>query len=503
MVATWLWPRSPRLVPLHQFTLAGTAADRVAVGDWNSDRVPDLCTLEDDLLRVVALTPTDRPATVWWQDPLRARLCALTNELVFSSRLHVPHTLDLTLVGLLDITGGPAEEALIVGDEGTNVTLSVIDQRGGCIRQFPLDGRIFQDKVTTNRPGRTGVEGVPRLAAASGEGPRQLLVPISTGWGLHPRGLLSFPADGGSALWNNPIAGTPRGIEFFDLGDSNGPCIALGSYAVSNGHTLPDGQSDANCYLHLFDSRGRIRWQHQVGDEYTACEPLAVRTAPDQPQSVYAWVSAAPEVRRPAGKAPVGQILRFDGQKRELSRYDAGACLWTCLAADLDGDGTDEIYATDTAGFLHVLGPDLSAQKLPLTTNLVSSLRTPLAAAAERRSSQPTRAADPDYVALRLMGVGQFPGAKNPCLVLSSWIREVVVNATPDHRPGDPTVIHARQLEIVVLDARLRTVLRHPFAPLSVHPPGTRWLRLADFNRDGFTELLALTDDKATVYAVR
>jgi hypothetical protein len=503
LAAWWFWPRAPRLLALHQFALAGSSSGQVEVGNWNSDGVPDLCTLENGVLRVEALTRTVRPAAAWWQAPRQPRLYALTNEPVLNFPLLVPHSLYLSFVGLANVTGGPAEEALVVGDDRTEVILNAIGQRGGSTREFRLGGSFYPDKHTTQAC-RTGIEGVPRLFEPPGAGRRQLLVPISTGWALRPRGLLSFPAEGGPALWTNLIAGTPRGIEFCNLGDSNDPCIALGSYAVSNGHKLADGTADSTCYLHIFDPRGQLKWRRAVGDEFTACEPLAVHAPTNRPGSVYAWLSAAPEVRRKEGKAAIGRVLRFDAQGREFPAFDAGAGLWSCLAGDLAGKGEDEIFATDIAGFLHVLRPDLSVRlKVPVTaTPPLSPAATPRKSVPESSTRPATSADDPDYVALRLVGLGRFPRAKNPCLVLSSWIRQVVTNAAPDDRREDTTVIHANQLEIVILDAEFRTVLRHPVAPVSVHPPSPTWLRLADFNGDGYTEILALTAE-ATVYAVQ
>jgi hypothetical protein len=180
------------------------------------------------------------------------------------------------------------------------------------------------------------------------------------------------------------------------------------------------------------------------------------------------------------GKPPIGEVREFAANGDVLGKYLAHACLQSCLTSDLTGDGVEEILATDRAGRLHVLRPDLTPVRPPIQV-------TP------RRHTG---------VVLVLTAVARLTPGGPPLLVCSSCEYEQVQAGLPGTDVSRPEIWTAHAEEIVILDAAFQPILRHLVSARSPQISGFDWLRVADLDGDGAAELIVLRDT-ATVYAVR
>lgn len=113
-------------------------------------------------------------------------------------------------------------------------------------------------------------------------------------------------------------------------------------------------------YLYAFSHTGRPLWTIELGSRHAHTRPLVADLDGDGRAELWAWVQAKAEFR----SNEIGRVLRLDAAGKTSLSYDAGACLLSCLACDLNGDGQREIFATDVRGFVHVLSNNLERLQL-------------------------------------------------------------------------------------------------------------------------------------------
>lgn len=622
-VGLWRFrPRTHDLTPVQRLTVDGIDHWQTGyLGHWQGRNRTEFCLAQANSLQVFGF---NRDKAVAPQTAHRVGSMpgtGLTVETLAAWRLGTSSPEPPRLLGFADVTGEPGssgvapEEILVTSADGDTVCLTAYGQLGAPVLQYRLPGTVYTDKIT-GQPRNTGILGEAlTLTRLDPDGPRLLLVDVSTGWGLNPRGLACFALDTTQLLWTNWIAGIPAGVAVLDLEADGRIDLLLGSYSVNNGNKLPNGTSDSNCYLYALDHNGQTKWTRELGGPFTWCRPLAVRTAPNASPQPYAWLGAEEHTRGSpllfpseiidlpalarnlanrestlstflsdrlsvdvrqglthqtqtnAGSAPfrtrlaqdlnrllggesfhapdrfeetalseetrrlldrkptgagllrlnrllleesypdaiqklqrrcerkrdaagqwtdalpvepgVGKVIRLDAQGRTLAQYDAGAALSSCLPIDLDGDGTDELLATDSWGYLHVLTPDLSLlNKRLLTTNVFTT------------------------VDLRLVALTNLLAGRARHLVLTSSQRELLHGGNPGDSKTNRLTLARHHNEIIVLDPQLRPVSRLEIAEEWGDGYDSNWLRAADLDGDRVAELVALTG-ALTVYKLR
>ncbi len=611
----WIfWPRPPELVPVHSLTIEGVSQWGPAqFGRWLGERASQLAVVNRDKLQLFSFHRGALLSDGWPPRFGTAPVHALIREALPEVRLPVVKPNPARLAGFANVTGDSsgvnpaAQEALVTFTEGDLVSLAAYGQQGVEIRRYGFRGTLFTNDITRN-PQATGLMAeTPRVLQVFRDQRRRLLAHVTTGRGLKPRGLACFDADSTNLLWTHWIAPLPAGLEVMDLEGDGRSELLLGSYAVSNTNALSDGTTDLHCYLYALDEQGRARHRTALGDGFTWCRPLAVRTNAGGSPRPYAWLTADEHLRgspllfpqeitnltvlagklaaptdalsrylagqlsdllrrdlakqgrarkgweavrtalaselntllqvgalyepgrlagvslsaevadrvnlNPAtagaellwlnrrlleqaypdaisrhahrsgssmsGEPPVGRVVKLDATLGVADSYDVSASLYSCRVLDLEGDGVDEILATDSWGVLHVLSQDwTSVRKRLLTTNFWAR------------------------VDLNLVGFTNLVAGGPPLLVFSSTQLELVHGGDVGNDRDNPTVQTRHHNQIVLLDATLRTVLRHEVAPEWSLGPGDDWLRVVDVDGDGVSELVVLTD-AVTVYRLR
>ena len=304
-----------------------------------------------------------------------------------------------------------------------------------------------------------------KIVDMDGDGRQELLAFVDTGWGLTPRGVCRFDFSSGCSRWLHEIAPTPWAMETLDLDGGGKLGVIVGSNSTSNGNRLPDGTDDSHCYLYAVSQDGRPLWTREVGTHHVRATPLVVKTRSANKPRLYAWLAAAAENR----EREVGEIIELDYLGNVVSRYDAGAYLLSCLAADLNDDGTDVILASDRLGRLHELNPDLT-------------LRRKVTVATPRFTS----------VELKLVAVTNLTGRAAKQIVLTSAHHEV---GSGRNLGNDRVTVNVRfwhDLSVVVLDVRLRTrpaVSSRNGGPTgrAMPPKSPTWIAMAGRKSSGWT----------------
>jgi hypothetical protein len=144
--------------------------------------------------------------------------------------------------------------------------------------------------------------------------------------------------------------------------------------------------------------------------------------------------------------------------------------LTSCRAVDLNGDGREEILATDRQGCLRVLDPDLKLkQTVPVVTNHY------------------------EIVQLELCAFADINGDQKPELIFHSS-QEEFLSGTNGGNPLEKRPERAyHQVEILVLNRELKTIARYPIAnEVEATPPYS--IAIADMDEDGQNEIVYLAD---------
>jgi len=608
------WPRPEGLLHVgHVAPLGGDHAWAGAqLGDWNGDMQADLCTIASKTPVVYAFNPSTRVVGHRLTAARSTPVLWLDAEKLPIPELPLPVSSNVALAGLADVRGHVAQEMLINYSRGEEINLVAVAQNcEDWVGHFQIEGTIAHEGIG-GRPQTTSMASFPPQAVKLyGDDRRQLLAFVTTPWGHAPRGLACFDLDSAptspqAPLWLQSIAGIPAVIQVVDL-DGDSHCeVALGSYAVCNGHDAPDGTTDYASYLYLIEANGNLKWRQCMGDEFTSCRPFLVRETTNAAPRLYAWMSGSAEVRsvprffvgdiadplglarrlvypadplsidlsrrvppnaqealassltnqpnlvpirralvrvlkhhtasgplfnpvrfrdvalsretealmrrRPEGrdlaqlnqmlledafpahlsssrirrqtngfpgKPTIGRIFCLDAQGNTVAAYEAGACLESCHACDLDRDGRDEILATDRAGYLHVLTPRFTERRRIRIT------LTPYTG-----------------VLLSLVTVTNLAPGGKPHLVLSSSQYNQEQSGIPGPYPEFMEIWSHHHEEIVVLDTALHTVLRQELTAHARQSYGENWLRAADLDGDGAAELLVFRD-AVTIYKMR
>lgn len=303
--AGWFfWPQKWDLVPVHRLTEIGiTHWEEARLGHWKGHKKPELCTVQDDTLRVYAFNPAPGLDTRVARGSRSRPAVGLTVQSLTNRRLGTSQPVTTRLVGFANVAGDtneggmPPDEILVTSVEQDVVVLAAYGPYETPVRQYQLRGTLFTNRVTTNRECTSILGESIRLTRLQGDESCQLLVDVATGWGLNPRGLVCFDVRSSDLLWTNWIAGIPAGIEVLDLDGDGQLEVLLGSYSVSNTNQLTDGTTDLKCSLRALDDHGQTKWTRELGSEYTWCRPLAVRSDQQAEPQPYAWLSAEETVR--------------------------------------------------------------------------------------------------------------------------------------------------------------------------------------------------------------
>jgi serine/threonine protein kinase len=332
---------APGLRLVRTFRLPGIwRYDAAKIGDYDGDGLGDLFMVHGGQLLVVSGEGQVLRQTAFASSPVE----------------------DLVLDTLWDIDLDQRDELVVRWREQTNVFAAILNQQFFELKRFWTTGSYRELRSGGDRR-YSSLMRPETLVEVEGKAPHKVVAALTTGYELQPRAVVCFDFQSQNELWRQEIAPTPQEIIAIDLTDDEGKEIAFGTGAVGNGHKLIDGTDDRHCYVGLLSSAGKLLWRREVGGHYCYSTPIAAELNGEPGKEFVVLVNATHRYQDIAPHPELGQIIHFSSKGEVKGKYDAGHFLSKVRAADLDGDKRDEVLATDSLGFLHVLNPDLTLRK--------------------------------------------------------------------------------------------------------------------------------------------
>jgi hypothetical protein len=367
-----------------------------------------------------------------------------------------------------DLEGYGLDDAVLAWTQGTRLTLTVLNQHNYRLKTFEIEGRA-PDTNNVRVTSRIVAQKIVKVGPGA-EARRLLLAFLHTNYGGSPRGLCCFDFDTQKLLWKYLTGPSLSGLEVLDLGGNGETDFVFGSASVSNGNLGPDGTDDSHGYIFAVSSDGKPLWKLQLAGALATVNPLAVDFDGNGKKELLAWVHNGLFAYK-ANLPEKGLLVKLNTKGQIVAQTNIGTCLVSCLAADLDGDGKQEILCSDCEGRVHVLNKDLSLRKrIELLPPQKGSI-----------------------VDLKIVAVAKLRTGNHPQVVLrSSWYKNV-----PQLELGLPTESPRQTIrdenDVLVLDSKLR--------PLATYLVGTNWtkevfwdVKVGDVLGNGRPQILSLTD---------
>ena len=303
------------------------------------------------------------------------------------------------------------------------------------------------------------------LIDLDGDGRRELLATVGSGYGQKPRGVYCFDFERGTLLWNHCMGPSVIRLALMDVNSDGTMDVLVGSYSPGNGSREQDGTDDMHCYVHALSSQGQVLWIRELGGHFTGAYPLVADLDGDKADEIIVRLEAGPDYRD-----EVGQIAVLDKNGEVRARYDAQATLYSCEIADLGNDSESEILATDRRGMLHVLDGKLK----PIAKHRVGSTQY-------------------ESTILRIQGIADLDGDGCNEIVVTCMERQFVSGRNPRSDSGPRNVRHFHNNKVMVLNSELQVVGTFLMAKRWERNPGFSVI-ISDFDDDNLPEILALAD---------
>jgi hypothetical protein len=414
--------REPRLVLVGEFSypLVDTW-EKARVGCWNGDRRPELFVTSNGRLRVFSARGTLVGGE--WKPP-------------------EADAADVCLHGLVDANGDGFVEPVVgwgVGQE--SLFLSALNASLQESRRFTNRGTYFVQP--DNRPTRSSLT-AQGLVDFEGDGRRELLASIHTGMAMKPRGLCCYSWDTQELLWFFPTGPTVQETACLDLNQDGILDVLIGTAAPANARASTAGLDDTRTWVYALSGKATnaaaptLLWSVSLWDYFSQTRLLPDPTT----DAFYVWSSYSGEDLRDQKGAPrQGEIVRLDAAGNVPDRYPFAEYLSACFLVESPTNRLLRLAAIDRAGLVYLLASDLTLlDRRPLFQPRRGRVGIPSSAACDlegdRRKEQVLLYAEEEHIS------GDNPGTKE----------------------GLPVVRYNHNVSLVILDAELRPVARHPLA---------------------------------------
>lgn len=403
------------LLRAHQIELPG-------VFNWSQGRVADFnADGADDLF----LTLGNRLLVVSQQ-----------GRMLGDWRLPAPDNSDCGILLRGDLDQDGQLDTLVSWADRNRMILAGFNDFGREIRRFTLPrkkvetpvGQIYETSITQCR-----------LADLDNNGRPELILWIFTGHGRQPRAILALDPVTGQEAWRFDTAAVPTSLHIADLNGDGFMEVICGTDAVANGGVGADGTDDHHSYVFALAHDGQLLWRREIGGLHIITR-MIVDDIDGQGQSgLLAWTECHHDHRAKARLPEIGEILRLDGGGNTIARYETGVRLFSCIAADLNGDGPREILATDRLGRVHLLAHDLTQpQCLPVIDPLYES------------------------VVFNFCAVADLDQDGHPELVATAMQRDPIDNSNPGRPDLPPSKLAFHDARLLLLNSDLDVLASQP-----------------------------------------
>lgn len=194
-----------------------------------------------------------------------------TREILIGPALYQRSTaFRISSISPTDIDTLPGTEIAIAFCDGDSVWVQIVagsaPEKVLC-RTEAVHGKNISDRDSHYSPGWDGCINRCYFEDLDGDGVKEIIVPVTVGFDLYPRGIYVYQYPEGRLLWDFPLAGNPLGISFGDADNNGFKEIYLKTWACSNGAVYED-RMDTTAYAFSIDHLGNQIWSVCLGDKF-------------------------------------------------------------------------------------------------------------------------------------------------------------------------------------------------------------------------------------------
>jgi len=207
--------------------------------------------------------------------------------------------------------------------------------------------------------GEEGYDSAVRFATAEDinkDGFLDLLCCVSTGFDLHPRGILAYDLQNDKELWHHWVGAAPddKHVCVADVDSDGENEIIFGTQALYNGACVND-VDDNHSWVIALDNKGNTLWRRRIGGQSTVAY-IWVGDLYDSGE----FVVVVCEGGGLADEKEPGKLMILDARTgKTIKSIEPSGLLLSLQVGDLDNDAP-EIITSDAAGWVHIFEPSLT-----------------------------------------------------------------------------------------------------------------------------------------------
>jgi len=237
-------------------------------------------------------------------------------------------------------------------------------ENGWRVARCGLDGRVHRRFVSevVDPAGRAVRDrlALEEVMTFDPAGPRRLLGRVHAVEEQDWNGVVCFDYAEGHCLWSYPTPGEIASMQLIDL-DGDGLCeVVVATQGVGEKSRGP-AETATPAQVVALSADGQLRWHWTVDDTDVAVRVLSSDLNGDGRAELHAWTVAdrAAEVKSQGASSLVH--LSPDGRPLRTRWFDHA--LRSVWVAEVDGDGRDEILATDRFGRVRLIEEELQVTR--------------------------------------------------------------------------------------------------------------------------------------------
>ena len=186
-----------------------------------------------------------------------------------------------------------------------------------------------------------------------------ILVAVTAGYDMYPRGLLAFDGKTGRKLWAFPVAGHPYPQVCADLNNDSEMAIIIGDRAPCNGNRAGD-MDDCHSHIMCLDRHGDLMWNYETGGVFTrSAYAISVLNGDGSKKVICTYASG-----NIADEPTHFELQVRNGARGEVENVFSHPTEFSQpYVNDFDRDGVDEIVIGKEDGWLYLFSHNLAILK--------------------------------------------------------------------------------------------------------------------------------------------
>ncbi len=189
------------------------------------------------------------------------------------------------------------------------------------------------------------------------DGYAECLMTVFSAFDLYPRAYYCLDWKNDSVLWIQDVTGLPE-VPIVTVNGNGATRIVLSVSSMGNAVTTPT-MTDRNSYLLCLDDRGTLLWSKIRGGIFSWTWNAPIDCDDDGVMEILSWTKPGPEddSGRSGGYM---QIYELDGTQGRFLQLPEKVLFRSVIAADLNGNGRDEIVVSTSDRMIAVYDGQLN-----------------------------------------------------------------------------------------------------------------------------------------------